>query len=82
VATDAFIPSAEYAAREDASIAKIRATPPAVGFKEVLIPGDPERRTKAERERSGIEIPDQTWKEIRALAEKLGVAAKVDSIAS
>ncbi len=82
VATDAFIPSAEYAAREDASIAKIRATPPAVGFKEVIVPGDPERRAKAERERAGIEIPDQTWKEIRGIAEKLGVAAKVDAIAS
>jgi LDH2 family malate/lactate/ureidoglycolate dehydrogenase len=82
VATDAFIPSAEYAAREDASITKIRATPPAVGFKEVIAPGDPERRARAERERAGIEIPDQTWKEIRGIAEKLGVAAKVDAIAS
>jgi LDH2 family malate/lactate/ureidoglycolate dehydrogenase len=82
VATDAFLPAGEYAQREDASIAKIRATPPAVGFTEVLVPGDPERRTRAERERSGIEIPEQTLKEIRAIAEKLGVAAEVDKVLS
>ena len=82
VATDAFLPAGEFAKREDASIVKIRATPPAVGFKEVLIPGDPERRAKLERERAGIELPEQTWKEIRGIAEKLAVTAEVDAIAS
>ena len=46
---------------------------PAEGFNEVLLPGDPELRTKRERSANGIPIPDATWNDIAALAKELGV---------
>jgi LDH2 family malate/lactate/ureidoglycolate dehydrogenase len=43
------------------------ATPPAEGFTEILYPGQLEERTKAERERSGVPVDDQSWTELNAL---------------
>jgi uncharacterized oxidoreductase len=39
----------------------------------MLIPGDPERRTRAERTADGIPLAPGTWDAIRATAERLGV---------
>src|SRR6478672_10607807 len=39
----------------------IRATKPVAGVDTVLIPGDTERKTRAERTRNGIPLPDDTW---------------------
>lgn len=33
----------------------------ALGFDEVMTRGEPERRLKAKRERSGVPIPDDVW---------------------
>ena len=52
---------------------KIRAVPPAPGFREVLVPGDPEARTRQTRLRDGIPIPQQLWRQITDLAASLGV---------
>ena len=41
---------------------------------EVLIPGEPEWRSKEERERDGIPLPEKTWERLRETAEGLGVA--------
>lgn len=51
----------------------VRGTPTTPG-QTITLPGDPERRTKAERLKSGISIPDGTWKLIADAATKLGVA--------
>ena len=74
IATDVFLPPGEYLRLEDRSIAKIKATPPAPGFNEVLIPGERGRRTRAEREQAGIVLPDMTWQKLADLAGQLGVA--------
>lgn len=39
----------------------VRSCPTASGVKEITLPGDPERTTKAQRSRTGIPIPDGTW---------------------
>ena len=52
----------------------IRATKPVAGVEEVLIPGDPERRTRAERTRNGIPLPDDTWAAIVNTARDVGVS--------
>src|SRR5438105_10087706 len=44
----------------------ITASPPARPDEPVLIPGDPERRTRAERIEKGVPIDDETWREIVA----------------
>ena len=39
----------------------LKAIPPAPGFDEVLLPGEPEQRAQAERERDGIPLPPTLW---------------------
>lgn len=51
----------------------VRDLPPAPGFERVLAPGDPEARSRAERARA-IPLPDETWRQIVAAAESVGVA--------
>jgi uncharacterized oxidoreductase len=60
----------------------IRQSPPAPGFDRVRIAGEPERETRAVRERDGIPVDDETWKEIRAAAVKLKLSAeRIDALA-
>jgi uncharacterized oxidoreductase len=51
----------------------VRSCPTAPG-QTITLPGDPERRTKAQRLKTGIEISDGTWKLITETATQLGVA--------
>jgi uncharacterized oxidoreductase len=68
--------SAEEMGREAQKfVAYIRSARPATAGQDVLIPGDPERRTREERSANGIPLPGGTWDAIRATAERLGVAA-------
>jgi uncharacterized oxidoreductase len=61
----------------DAEIARyadfIRATKPIAGVDSVLIPGDPERKMRAERSKNGVPLPDDTWAAIVATAREVGV---------
>ena len=73
IRADLFQPFAEYAGRADELQRRVRAVPPAPGFKEVLIPGAPEVRTRAERAREGIPIADDVWQSLSELGMALGV---------
>ncbi|MFT6582449.1 MAG: putative oxidoreductase [Alphaproteobacteria bacterium] len=57
----------------DATLDYIKATRPIDPDKPVLVPGDPERLMKAEREAKGVPIDDQTWIDILAAAKSVGV---------
>jgi uncharacterized oxidoreductase len=52
----------------------IRATKPIAGGDAVLIPGDPERKTRAERTKNGIPLPDDAWAAIVNTAREVGVS--------
>ena len=52
----------------------IRATKPIAGVDTVLIPGDPERKTRAERTENGVPLPDDTWAAIVNTAREVGVS--------
>jgi hydroxycarboxylate dehydrogenase B len=53
----------------------IRECPRAAGVNEILLPGDPERKTAATRQANGIPIDDGNWRQLLAFAEKLNVPA-------
>jgi ureidoglycolate dehydrogenase (NAD+) len=55
-------------------IDELRAIPPAPGFEEVLVPGDPEDRARARRTREGVPIEPALWATLRALSDELAVA--------
>jgi ureidoglycolate dehydrogenase (NAD+) len=55
-------------------LGELRSIPPAPGFEEVLVAGDPEERFRVERSRAGVPIEPVLWGTLRALSEELGVA--------
>jgi hydroxycarboxylate dehydrogenase B len=56
-----------------AMTAYITASPPSHPEEPVLIPGDPERRTRAERIAHGVPVDDETWRELTAAARAINV---------
>ena len=79
VALDAglFRDRAEYVRDVDATLRQIKAVPPAPGVDEVLVPGEPERRARAERERTGISVEEPTLNAIRDVAASLGLQPSI-----
>jgi uncharacterized oxidoreductase len=61
----------------------LRKSPTAPGFDKVRIAGEPERETRAKRERDGIAVDENTWNDIIAAGAKLKVAREtLDKLAS
>jgi hydroxycarboxylate dehydrogenase B len=42
------------------------------GVEEILLPGEIELRRDAQRRSEGVPIPDETWRQINELADRLG----------
>jgi len=53
--------------------AYITASPPRHPDEPVLIPGDPERLTRAERLKNGVPVDDETWRELTVAARGVNV---------
>lgn len=68
-----FLAPGEYEARALALTQMLKATAPATGYDEVLVAGEPELRVEAERRRSGIPLPEDTWQSLKDWAAKLRV---------
>ena len=73
IKADIFEPLSEYKRLADSMQQRIRAVPPAPGFKEVLVPGDPEARTREARQRNGIPIENAIWEKIVDTAASVGI---------
>jgi LDH2 family malate/lactate/ureidoglycolate dehydrogenase len=71
---DLFRPLADFTRQAAKMGHRVRAVPPAPGVTEVLVPGDPESRTRATRLRDGIPIPEDTWRSVEEVAASLGIA--------
>jgi uncharacterized oxidoreductase len=63
-----------FATETTAFLESLRKSPVAPGFDKVRIAGEPERETRAKRERDGISVDDNTWTDILAAGAKLKVA--------
>jgi uncharacterized oxidoreductase len=60
----------------------VTASPSISADQKVLIPGDPERLSRARRIAAGIPIDDETWRELVEAAQRLNVpiaAPRVDN---
>lgn len=69
-----FRPVEEFRREMDALLAFAKEPPLAPGYEEILTAGEPERRRMAARLRDGIEVDDETWRQIAQAAELVGVA--------
>ncbi len=63
-----------FYARMDALFDDMKATPPAAGFREVMIPGEPEYRKMLESREKGIELSDAVFREMEEIGVRYGVA--------
>ena len=54
-------------------VEQLKSTPPAEGFSEVLLPGEPEALAQARSAREGIALTPEVYQELRSLADELGV---------
>jgi LDH2 family malate/lactate/ureidoglycolate dehydrogenase len=58
----------------DETLRRVKAVPPAPGFDAVMVPGEPEARTRAQRLREGIYVEEATVAAIQKTAAALGLA--------
>jgi len=70
-----FMPVEEFTARMEHLVGVIKSTPTAPGYDEVLVAGDPEWRTEADRLANGVPIEDGNWETLLKTAERVGVKA-------
>ena len=73
IRVDGFQPLDRFTALMDAAIREWRATPPVDPAAPVQVPGDPERRTHAERATTGIPIHPSIHADLATLGEEAGV---------
>ena len=70
---EAFADDTDFSGQVELLKRRVKAVKPAEGFDEVLVPGEPEARSYAERVESGIPMPDSVWADLCRLAVELGV---------
>ncbi len=70
-----FMPVDEFSGRVEQLVGLMKNTPPAPGYDEVLVAGDPEWRTQQQRLRDGIPIERGNWELLCKAAARVGVAA-------
>ena len=64
--------SAVYSSEMQAFLDWVVASPPQAGTERVLVAGEPERQSRAERLAAGIPVDSTTWAELLAAAGRLG----------
>ena len=69
-----FRPRDSYKEAVDFLFTAVKEALPGLGFDGALIPGEPERRAKAVREKEGIPMDENTWAELLGVAGKLNVS--------
>jgi hydroxycarboxylate dehydrogenase B len=69
-----FLPRADYDAMMERYAAHLKSSRRMPGVDEILLPGEIEQRRRAEREAAGVEVPDETWRQLNELAARLGVS--------
>ena len=69
-----YMPVEEFTERMERLVALVKSAPPAPGYDEVLVAGDPEWRTEAERLRGGIPISEGNWETLVKTAARVKVS--------
>lgn len=65
----------EHFLKEVAGLAAhVRGCPKIEGVEEILLPGDPEKRTLARRQAEGIPLDERNWKQLADMATSLGIS--------
>jgi uncharacterized oxidoreductase len=73
IAPAVYAPDGAVAREAQRFLEWVRASPPLDPAVPVLMPGDVERRTRAERMRSGVPVDDKTWADLLEAARSVGI---------
>lgn len=76
---DAFRPAEEFKAHMDQWIRRFRSARTVAGRDRVLIPGEPERESEAQRLKEGIPLLDPVAADLAAIAEKFKIAGTLQN---
>ena len=69
----AFTDAGEFSRKVKEFILEVKGSRKARGVEEILLPGEPEMRTRERRLREGIPISEEVWREVEGWARELGV---------
>ena len=67
-----FLPRPDYDAMMERYADHLKSSRRVPGVEEILLPGEIEQRRRAEREKTGVEVPEETWRQLTELATRLG----------
>ncbi len=70
---ESFVPMEVYLQNLKGLVAEVKNASVADGFDEILVPGEPELRSKQKRLADGIPIPDFAWQEVIKTAKDFGL---------
>jgi LDH2 family malate/lactate/ureidoglycolate dehydrogenase len=68
-----FMPLGVFRERMQRLVADVKSAPPAAGYDEVLVAGEPEWRAQQLRSAQGIPLSRGVWEKLTAAARRLGV---------
>ncbi|MEE3283611.1 MAG: Ldh family oxidoreductase, partial [Planctomycetota bacterium] len=74
VDVSAFTELEDYQALVSKYVAHIKSAQKLPGVDEILMPGEIELRRQDQRSAEGVDVPEETWRQIGELAERLGVS--------
>jgi hydroxycarboxylate dehydrogenase B len=69
----AFVETSAFHAEIDELLSYVKSAPLAPGVETIMYPGEPEAREQQRREREGIPLTGETWQQVTALAQELGI---------
>lgn len=67
-----FVDRAEYDAMMETYVDSLKSCRRKPDVEEILLPGEIELRREAQRRTDGVSIPDETWRQLNELADRLG----------
>ena len=67
-----FLPLDEFHREAERFFAHVKSSPPAPGVDEILLPGEIESQVQRRRQREGVFVEDETWRQVLQWADKLG----------
>ncbi len=70
---DNFVPLEQFKHQADKLVKSVKNSPKAEGFKEILIPGEPESNERERRLRDGIPISEKAWHPLMQACKEHGV---------
>jgi uncharacterized oxidoreductase len=68
-----FTPADSFAGEIQRFVEWVKASRPATPGGEILMPGEPEERTRAERLAKGLPLDDTTWSQLLETAASVGI---------